>query len=278
MPLSALVQASQGVGPDAIRHFGQLPAARITATLAPGASMGAALSSLEAAARELLPPGFSYDYDGLSRQAKQANIQIALVFLLALVFIYLFLAAQFESFRDPLIVLAAVPFALVGALAGLAAIGGSINIYSAIGIITLVGLVAKNGILVTEFVNQQRDLAGLALREAVLRGSALRLRPILMTATATALGAMPLVLDSGPGAVARNQIGAVIVGGTVLGTLVSLVIVPVAYSLISRRVRKPLVVPPPDPSWDRRPREPVDQPVHPKPAATASVPEAAALS
>ena len=278
VPLSALVQASQGVGPDAIRHFGQLPAARITATLAPGASMGAALSSLEAAARELLPPGFSYDYDGLSRQAKQANIQIAFVFLLALVFIYLFLAAQFESFRDPLIVLAAVPFAVVGALAGLAAIGGSINIYSAIGIITLVGLVAKNGILVTEFVNQQRDLAGLALREAVLRGSALRLRPILMTATATALGAMPLVLDSGPGAVARNQIGAVIVGGTVLGTLVSLVIVPVAYSLISRRVRKPLVVPPPDPSRDRRPHEPVDQPVHPKPAATAGGPEAAALS
>ncbi|MGE0725607.1 MAG: efflux RND transporter permease subunit [Alphaproteobacteria bacterium] len=243
-PLSAIVTARESVGPDALRHFGQLPAAMLSATLSPDASLGSVLSGLEKLAQTTLPPGFSYDFAGLSRQMRQANVQVGIVFLLALVFIYLFLAAQFESFRDATTVLIVVPFAVVGSLVGLAVIGGGINIYSAIGVITLTGLVAKNGIMITEFVNQRRD-EGEPLREAIVAGAALRLRPILMTSIATIFGAVPLMLDSGPGSVGRSQIGAVIVGGMLLGTVVSLIVVPLVYSLVSPRVRKPLVEPPP---------------------------------
>ncbi|MGF3023141.1 efflux RND transporter permease subunit [Methylobacterium aquaticum] len=244
LPLAAFVHPVLTAGPDALRHFNQLPAAQLTATLAPGASIGAAIDGLEQLAKETLPSGYSYDFAGLSRQMKQANVQVGFVFILALVFIYLFLAAQFESFRDPVIVLAVVPFAIVGALVGLACVKGGVNIYSAIGMITLVGLVAKNGIIITEFINQQRD-EGVPRLEAVAVAASLRLRPVLMTSIATILGALPLMLDGGPGGVSRNQIGAVIVGGMAFGLVVSLLIVPLVYSLLSSRHRPALPEPPP---------------------------------
>jgi multidrug efflux pump len=243
VPLSLLVEPRMAGGLDALRRFAQLPAVRLTADLAPGATLGSAVVALEAAAREVLPPGIALDFDGPARQLRQADAQVAVVFLLALVFIYLFLAAQFESFRDPLIVLGAVPFALAGAAAGLGALGGTLNSYSAIGLITLVGLTAKNGILIVEFINQLRD-EGRDFADAVAEGAALRLRPVLMTSVATILGALPLLLDGGPGAGGRQQIGAVIVAGMAAGTLVSLLVVPLLYRVVARRRRPALPVPP----------------------------------
>ena len=236
LPLSSFITVSDGVGPLSLSRFNQLPAAQLTATLPPGASLGTVLSSLEALAKQTLPKGYSFDFNGPSRQMKQANADVGLVFLLALVFIFMFLSAQFESFRDPATILVVVPFAITGALVGLALVKGGINIYSAIGMIALVGLVAKNGIIIVEFANQKRD-EGVDVRTATVSAAKLRLRPILMTSAATVLGAAPLLLDSGPGSVGRNHIGAVIVGGMLLGTLVSLYVVPLIYVLITRRKR-----------------------------------------
>lgn len=243
VPLSLLLRTQIAGGPDALRRFAQLPAARLTADPTPGVPLGSAVAAVEAAAREVLPPGVSLDFDGPARQLRQADAQVGVVFLLALVFIYLFLAAQFESFRDPLIVLAAVPFALAGAAAGLGALGGTLNSYSAIGLIALVGLTAKNGILIVEFINQLRD-EGHDFAEAIAEGAMLRLRPVLMTSAATILGALPLMLESGPGAGGRQQIGTVIVAGMAAGTLVSLLVVPLLYRVIARRRRPALPVPP----------------------------------
>jgi multidrug efflux pump len=236
LPLISFIKVTNTAGPETLSRFNQLPAAQLTATLPPGASLGPALDKLEALARDTLPKGYSYDFTGPSRQMKQANADVGLVFLLALVFIFMFLSAQFESFRDPATILIVVPFAITGALVGLAMVQGGVNIYSAIGMIALVGLVAKNGIIIVEFANQQRD-EGVDLRKAVVTGASLRLRPILMTSAATVLGAVPLLLDTGPGSVGRNHIGAVIVGGMLFGTVISLYVVPLIYMMITRRKR-----------------------------------------
>lgn len=236
LPLNSFVTITDGIGPLSLGRFNQLPAAQLSATLPAGASLGAALDSLEVMATNTLPKGYSLDFNGPSRQLKQANADVGLVFLLALVFIFMFLSAQFESFRDPATILVVVPFAIIGALIGLALVKGGVNIYSAIGMIALVGLVAKNGIIIVEFANQQRD-EGMDLLTATVTAASLRLRPILMTSAATVLGAAPLLLDSGPGSVGRNHIGAVIVGGMLVGTLVSLYVVPLVYMLITRRKR-----------------------------------------
>ena len=236
LPLSSFITVSDGIGPLSLSRFNQLPAAQLTATLPPGESLGTVLNNLEALAKQTLPKGYSFDFNGPSRQMKQANADVGLVFLLALVFIFMFLSAQFESFRDPATILVVVPFAITGALVGLALVKGGINIYSAIGMIALVGLVAKNGIIIVEFANQKRD-EGVDVRTATVTAAKLRLRPILMTSAATVRGAAPLLLDSGPGSVGRNHIGAVIVGGMLLGTLVSLYVVPLIYVMITRRKR-----------------------------------------
>jgi multidrug efflux pump len=159
--------------------------------------------------------------------------------VLALVFIYLVLSAQFESFRDPAIILLAVPMALAGALVGLEWMGGSLNIYSVIGLVTLIGLIAKHGILITEFANQLRD-EGRGLEDAVVEAALLRLRPIVMTTVATVLGAVPLLMATGAGGASRAQIGMVIVAGMAFGTLVSLFVIPSVYSLLTRKRRQPL--------------------------------------
>jgi multidrug efflux pump len=155
-----------------------------------------------------------------------------------MVFIFLTLTAQFESFRDPCIVLLVVPLSVAGAIVALALFGGSINVYSGIGFITLVGLIAKHGILITEFANQLRD-RGMELREAVMESAALRLRAILMTTLAMVLGSVPLLLATGAGAASRMNIGLVLVGGLLTGTLLSLFVVPTVYTLLTRKVRRP---------------------------------------
>jgi len=236
IPLANLVRVRETVSPRELNHFGQRRAVTISANLAPGYAMGEALEFLDAAAARILPPGYAVDYNGQSREFRTSSASLALTFVLALAFIYLVLAAQFESFRDPFIIMLTVPLSMTGALAALYFTGGTLNVYSQIGLVTLVGLITKHGILIVEFANQLRDKGG-ALREAVVDASVLRLRPILMTTGAMVLGAIPLALATGAGAESRQQIGWVIVGGLLLGTFFTLFVVPTVYTLLARRER-----------------------------------------
>jgi multidrug efflux pump len=234
VPLSSLVSARVAVAPRELNHFGQRRAATITANLAPGYSLGEALGFMEEVVRAELPPGAALDYNGVSREFRTSAAGLYVTFLLALAFIYLVLAAQFESFRDPFIIMLTVPLSMTGALAALYFSGSTLNVYSQIGLVTLVGLITKHGILIVEFANQLQA-AGRSVREAVVEAAVLRLRPILMTTGAMVLGAVPLALAYGAGAESRKPIGWVIVGGLLLGTLLTLYVVPTVYSLIARR-------------------------------------------
>ncbi len=231
--LGNLVQLRETVAPRELNHFDQLRAATLTAGLAPGYSLGEALDFVENAADELLPDNARVDFSGLSREFKQSSASLWVTFGLALAFIYLVLAAQFESFLDPLIILLTVPLSIAGALLALKLSGGTLNIYSKVGLVTLIGLITKHGILIVEFSNQLRA-QGRSVIEAVSEAAALRLRPILMTTGAMVLGAMPLAIASGAGAESRQEIGWVVVGGLLVGTLFTLFVIPVAYSLLAR--------------------------------------------
>ena len=234
--LSNLVDVEETVAAKELNHFNKLRAATISAGLAPGYSMGEALEWMEAALLEVAPDA-QYDLSGQSREFRESASDFAMIFVLALVFIFLVLAAQFESWIDPFVILLAVPLAAFGAFLALTLTGGSWNIYSQIGLVTLVGLIAKHGILIVEFSNQLQE-QGRSKLEAVVHASALRLRPILMTTGAMVLGSLPLAIASGAGAEARNQIGWVIVGGMSIGTLFTLFVVPVMYLLIGRDFQK----------------------------------------
>ncbi|AZO80049.1 MULTISPECIES: efflux RND transporter permease subunit [unclassified Bosea (in: a-proteobacteria)] len=231
--LSSLVQIEENVAPKELIRFNQLRSATITAVPGAGYSLGDALAVLEQGAAKVLPASFQTDYSGQSREFKQSGSSILLVFLLALGFIYLVLAAQFESFVDPVVIMVSVPLSLTGALAALYFSGGTLNVYSQIGLITLVGLITKHGILILEFTNQLRE-EGHEMIDALVDAAELRLRPILMTTGAMVLGAVPLALAEGAGAESRSQIGWVIVGGMTFGTLLTLYVVPVAYSYMAR--------------------------------------------
>jgi len=234
--LSSLVTIEENVAPKELIRFNQLRSATITAVPGPGYSLGDALAVLETAAAKVLPTTVQIDYGGQSREFKQSGSSILIVFLLALFFIYLVLAAQFESFIDPVVIMVSVPLSLTGALAALWFTGGTMNVYSQIGLITLVGLITKHGILILEFTNQLRD-EGKEMVEALVEAAELRLRPILMTTGAMVLGAVPLALATGAGAESRRQIGWVIVGGMSFGTLLTLFVVPVAYTYLARKTR-----------------------------------------
>ena len=234
VPLSALVKVRESVSPRELNHFGQRRSATITANLSPDYSLGQALVFMDQTAAKLLKTGYSTDLNGTSREFKASQGALAIVFVLALFFIFLVLAAQFESFIDPFVIMLSVPLSMVGALLALQWSGGSLNVYSQIGLITLVGLITKHGILIVEFTNQLRE-QGLEMVEALVKASSQRLRPILMTTGAMVLGAIPLALSKGAGAESRMQIGWVIVGGMSLGTLLTVFVVPVMYSLFARR-------------------------------------------
>jgi multidrug efflux pump len=234
IPLGNLVTVDETVSPRELNHFGQRRAVTITANLSPGYTMGEALKFMEEAAGRSLPAGYAVDYAGQSREFKTSSASLALTFLLALAFIYLVLAAQFESFRDPFIIMLTVPLSMTGALLALLLSGGTLNVYSQIGLVTLVGLITKHGILIVEFANQLQE-KGRDIKQAVIEASELRLRPILMTTGAMVLGAIPLALATGAGAESRQQIGWVIVGGLLLGTFFTLFVVPTVYSLLARR-------------------------------------------
>ena len=234
IPLSALVKIKEVVVPRELNHFGQRRSASITANLAPTYSLGEALEFMKATAQKVLKPGYSTDLNGTSREFVKSAGSLVVVFVLALLFIFLVLAAQFESFVDPLVILLSVPLSMVGALLALQLSGGTLNVFSQIGLITLVGLITKHGILIVEFANQLRA-EGMELFAAVKQSATLRLRPILMTTGAMVLGAVPLALASGAGAESRKQIGWVIVGGMSLGTLLTIFVVPTMYTLLARK-------------------------------------------
>ncbi len=230
--LSNVVSVRESVAPKELKRFNQLRSVTLQANLAPGYTVGDGLAFLDNAAREVLPATVQTDVSGQSRDFRASADSLALVFILALGFIYLVLAAQFESFRDPIIIMLTVPLSLTGALGALWLTGGTLNVYSQIGLVTLVGLITKHGILIVEFANQ-RQLAGDDKRAAVIEAAVLRLRPILMTTGAMVLGSVPLALATGAGAESRQQIGWVIVGGMSLGTLLTLFVIPAVYSLMA---------------------------------------------
>jgi multidrug efflux pump len=244
VPLSSLVKIRESVSPRELNHFNQRRSVTITANLAPGYSLGEGLDFMEQAAARVLKSGYATELNGVSREFRASSGALVVVFVLALLFIFLVLAAQFESFVDPFIIMLSVPLSMVGALGAMHLTGGTLNVYSQIGLVTLVGLITKHGILIVEFANQMRQ-QGRDVREATIEGASLRLRPILMTTGAMVLGAIPLALSTGAGAESRQQIGWVIVGGMSFGTLLTIFVVPTVYTLFARqRVPGEIEVPP----------------------------------
>jgi multidrug efflux pump len=235
--LANVVDVVEGVSPQSLNHFQRLRSVTISAQVAPGYALGDALKMMDETAKRVLPQGALTDLDGVSREFRASQGSIYLTFVLALVFIYLVLAAQFESFADPFVIMLSVPLSMTGALFALWVTGGTWNIYSQIGIITLVGLITKHGILIVEFANQLQE-RGLGIVEAVKQAAEMRLRPILMTTGAMVLGAVPLALSVGAGAESRIQIGWVIVGGLTFGTLLTLYVVPTMYTLMEQWLGK----------------------------------------
>ena len=240
MQLSNLVKIREAVAPKELNHFNKLRAAVINGNVASGYTLGQALETIDATVKQELPPTTITDLDGQAREFREAGGQLYLTFVLALVFIYLVLSAQFESFVGPLVIMFTVPLAMTGALLAMwinsmLGNGGTLNVYSQIGLVMLVGLITKHGILIVEFANQLRS-TGMEKFEAVVEAATLRLRPILMTTGAMVLGAIPLALAHGAGAESRQAIGWVIVGGLVLGTLLTLFVIPTIYTLLMRKV------------------------------------------
>ncbi|MCX8572571.1 MULTISPECIES: efflux RND transporter permease subunit [Hyphomicrobiales] len=238
VPLSAVVSISTNASPASIDQFNQLNSATIAALPVPGVTTGDGLKTIEDIARPLLPAGFFIDYSGQSRLESEQGNTILIAFALAIVVIYLVLAAQFESFRDPLIIMMSVPLSIFGAIVPLNLGLGTLNIYTQVGLITLIGLITKHGILLVEFANQQREEHGMTAREAIIASAKVRLRPILMTTAAMALGVVPLILASGAGAAARYSMGLVIFFGVIVGTIFTLFVVPMFYTYISRKELK----------------------------------------
>jgi multidrug efflux pump len=232
IPLSAVVETRETTASPEINRYNRLLAIEITAALADGYDLGSAIEFVNQAASEVLPPEAQLSFAGQSKEFLETSGGVFLVFVFAIIIIYLVLAAQFESFLDPLVILLSVPLSVTGALATLWLTGLSLNIYTQIGLILLVGLMAKNGILIVEFANQLRD-RGMDVREAIEEAAVLRLRPIVMTVLSTLLGAVPLAFASGAGAESRMAIGFVIIGGFGVASLLTLFLTPVLYNLVA---------------------------------------------
>jgi multidrug efflux pump len=235
VPLSNLVHFEDGVEPSKRTQFQQLNSLTVEGIMAPGVPLGDAITYLEQQAKDLFPRGFSWDYMGESRQYAKQGSALVITFFMSLLVIYLVLAAQFESWRDPFIILISVPMSIAGAMAFLTLGFASINIYTQVGLITLIGLIAKNGILIVEFANQLRIRQGLDKRAAVEQAAQIRLRPILMTTVSMIVAMVPLLIATGPGAVSRFDIGLVIATGLGIGTVFTLFVVPAFYMLLSPR-------------------------------------------
>jgi len=235
IPMSGLVSFETTVQPQELKRFQQLNSTTLSAVPRPGVAIGTALEFLQARAAEIAPKGYEFDYAGPSRQYIREGSNLILTFFFAIVVIYLVLAAQFESFRDPLIMLISVPMSIAGALVFLTLGAATVNIYTQVGLITLIGLISKHGILIVQFANQLRAAEGLNKRDAIEKAAAIRLRPVLMTTAAMVLGVVPLLLASGAGAVSRYNIGLVIASGMSIGTLFTIFVVPAVYVVVAKR-------------------------------------------
>ena len=238
IPLSNLVTVEEQAVPGNLNRFNRLRAITISAGMVPGYTQGEALAFLDRVAREELPAVANVDYKGDSREFRRSGGGVYFTFGMALLVVFLVLAAQFESFVHPFVIMLTVPLAVLGALLGILLTGGTLNLFSQVGIVMLVGLAAKNGILIVEFANQLRDM-GRGVRDAVLEAASIRLRPIVMTSIATVVGALPLVFATGAGASSRIAIGVVVVFGVLLSTLLSLFVVPTFYLLLARFTDSP---------------------------------------
>jgi multidrug efflux pump len=234
IPLGSFVSLQQEIEPTQRAQFQQLNSVTVSGIMAPGVSLGDAMTYLEDTARQTFPSNLSFDYTGESRQLKQQGNALLYTFFLSLLVIYLVLAAQYESWRDPLIILVSVPMSIAGAMLFIYLGFASINLYTQIGLITLIGLIAKNGILIVDFANRLQETEGLGKREAVAMATATRYRPILMTTVAMLMAMVPLLLATGPGSVSRFQMGLMIFTGLGLGTMFTLFVVPAVYVLLAR--------------------------------------------
>ena len=238
VPLSSLVTLTELAEPGSFNRFNRLRAITLSANLAPGYTLGEGIEWIEQTAAEELPDYAQLDYKGAAREYRTAGGAVLFTFAMALLIVYLVLAAQFESFIHPLVIMLTVPLAVLGALIGLGVSGSTLNLFSQIGIVMLVGLAAKNGILIVDFANQLRD-EGRSVTDAIVEAAGVRLRPILMTSIATMAGAVPLVAAGGPGSASRSTIGVVVIFGVAFSTLLSLYVVPSFYALLAPYTRSP---------------------------------------
>ncbi len=234
VPLSSVISMEMTVIPNQLSQFQQLSSATLQGMMLPGKSITQGLAFLSAEAKKIFPTGVTFDYSGQSRQAMHEGNAMLYTFLFAMIIIYLVLSAQFESFRDPLIILISVPMSIAGALIPLNIGLATLNIYTGIGLVTLIGLISKHGILMVDFANKIQEHEGLDAHAAIIKAATLRLRPILMTTAAMVLGVVPLILASGAGARSRFDIGLVIASGMLIGTCFTLFVVPTMYTLFAK--------------------------------------------
>jgi multidrug efflux pump len=233
--LDNFAQVKQTVTPQSLNHFQQFNAATIEGNLAPGKTLGDAVNFLEANAKKIMPENTSYSFSGVMREYVENNRAIVQAFIFSLIFIFLMLAAQYESFRDPLIILISVPTSIFGALVFIYLSGSTLNIYTKIGLITLIGLISKHGILIVTVANQLRHEENKSIIEAITHAAGIRLRPVLMTTAAMILGVIPLVLTNGSGSLVRHQLGWTLIGGMLIGTMMTLFVVPTLYTYLTHK-------------------------------------------
>ena len=237
IPISSVLKLEENSNPPTLYHYNRFNSATISASLAEGKTIGDGVNTMNQISKEVLDESFQTSLSGPSRDFQESSSNISYALFLALILIYLVLAAQFESFKDPFIIMITVPLAIAGALICLWLFGQTLNIFSEIGIIMLIGLVTKNGILIVEFANKKRE-KGLAIRDAVLEAATQRFRPILMTSLATALGALPIAISLGAAATSRKPLGTVVVGGLLFSLVLTLFVIPAVYTYVSSKHKR----------------------------------------
>jgi multidrug efflux pump subunit AcrB len=235
--LDNLLHAQEGSNPPILYHYNRYKSATVSANLAKGKTLGDGIKEMKRIASKLLDESFNTDLSGSSRDFAESSSNISFALILALLLIYLILSAQFESFRDPLIIMLTVPMAIAGSMLSLWICGQTLNIFSEIGMIMLIGIVTKNGILIVEFANQKRKL-GMNRRVAAFEAAAARFRPIVMTSLATFFGCLPIALSFGSGAQSRAPLGTVVVGGLLFSLILTLFVIPVTYMVLSSKNKK----------------------------------------